>query len=406
MARPAFLVGPKLPRLARLLGVPIAEALGLCEFLWQAQYAKATEVVGDVIDAEINARWEGEPGRCVAAMLDDGVRLLDRAAGGVLSVHDFWDHAPDYVKERRKTELKRRAAGVTLSEIRAANGRLGAAVTNARRGKPSANPDAVADCNAASTPALADPVADAAQESGKPAANRRPPLPFPTLNGSSTKILPSPDGEGTDALPPKAPRRAPYSGAIGAFCRAWEARYPELAPACPTADDCKAVNAALRRFPPEERERIAEAYVADDELWLVTNAHRLGLLPKKLDALRRSLASPRAAVRDRSSGSALVGAHPASKEGPPSPPREFPPAPDGGGVWPAILERLRGVVDERDFDTWLRGTRQSGELNGALRVVVASDLFVEYVAREYGAAITEAASNLGVNAPIEYVTGR
>lgn len=101
----------------------------------------------------------------------------------------------------------------------------------------------------------------------------------------------------------------------------------------------------------------------------------------------------------------LVGAHPPSKEGPPSPPSAFAPAPAVGGVWPAILERLREVVDERDFDTWFRGTRQAGEVNGTLRVVVASELFREYVDSEYGDLIRDVAAEHGVDVPIEFVVG-
>ena len=88
----------------------------------------------------------------------------------------------------------------------------------------------------------------------------------------------------------------------------------------------------------------------------------------------------------------------------PAPAEQLEPPPPGGGVWPMVLEALRPRVDERDFETWFRGTRQVGELNGVLRVAVASSLFVAYVPCEYATAIDEACRACGVVVPVEYVT--
>ncbi len=60
-------------------------------------------------------------------------------------------------------------------------------------------------------------------------------------------------------------------------------------------------------------------------------------------------------------------------------------------------------MDERDFDTWFRPTRQVGELNGSLRVAVAP-LFRRYVPAEYDTAIEAACRACGVSVPVEYLT--
>jgi hypothetical protein len=145
VARPGLFTHRKLPRLARLAGIRAAEALGLLEFLWHAQYEACSEVVGDALDVETLARWEGEKGVLVLALVDSG--FVDANPDGTFSVHDFWDHAPDYVRKRAEREVDRKKRGVTLSEIRAESGRLGAKATNACRpeiGKHPANSRTVA----------------------------------------------------------------------------------------------------------------------------------------------------------------------------------------------------------------------------------------------------------------------
>jgi hypothetical protein len=131
MARLSLFTNRKLPRLARAAGVRIAEALGLLEFLWHAQHEACDETIGDALDVETLARWEGEPGKLVAALVE--ARFVDVREDGVHVVHDFWDHAPDFVRKRREREDARRARGLTLSEVRAAAGRRGAEAVRASR---------------------------------------------------------------------------------------------------------------------------------------------------------------------------------------------------------------------------------------------------------------------------------
>ena len=53
-------------------------------------------------------------------------------------------------------------------------------------------------------------------------------------------------------------------------------------------------------------------------------------------------------------------------------------------------------MDERDFDTWFRGTRQKLETTDAVYVLIGSPLFIDYIPREYGDQIAEAARLAGI----------
>ncbi len=64
--------------------------------------------------------------------------------------------------------------------------------------------------------------------------------------------------------------------------------------------------------------------------------------------------------------------------------------------WEKILEHLKSRVDERDFDTWFRGTRQKSETPEAINVLIGSPLFIDYIPSEYGDQIAEAARLAGI----------
>ena len=79
----------------------------------------------------------------------------------------------------------------------------------------------------------------------------------------------------------------PPVGGPPAYRAAWRERY-----GCdprPSRADAIAANQALRPFPPDQREAILRAFVADDDPWLVKMAHRLGLLASQLDRIRAGL---------------------------------------------------------------------------------------------------------------------
>lgn len=128
MARPGFTNHRKFRRLSRALGGE-ALARGSLELLWDTAYENGDDYIGQSDDVEAAARWNGEPGMLTRELLaagGDGNRgFIDEVSGrpGHYLIHDLYDHAPEYVRKRMSREAARRAAGTTISEIRAAAAR-------------------------------------------------------------------------------------------------------------------------------------------------------------------------------------------------------------------------------------------------------------------------------------------
>ena len=125
MARPGLTKHRKFLRLARAVGnVPLA--LGCLEMIWSQCYENGEDYLGDAVDVESAAQWLGTPGALCSSLLAAGgdgnsgfiEEIEDRP--GHFRCHDLYDHAPEYVRKRMDRENARRAAGVTLREVRAA----------------------------------------------------------------------------------------------------------------------------------------------------------------------------------------------------------------------------------------------------------------------------------------------
>lgn len=106
MPRPTLYDHPKFHRLVYVLQIPEPQALGLLEYMWRVAYASGNAVIGDELDVEIAAKWWGERGVFCRAVVSVG--LLDALDDGKFAVHDLEHHAPAYVRDRRRKELKRR----------------------------------------------------------------------------------------------------------------------------------------------------------------------------------------------------------------------------------------------------------------------------------------------------------
>lgn len=105
MGRPGLTQNKKFRRLALEIGGN-AIARGHLELLWDSAYEAGDETVGDVVDVELASDWKGVPGALAGAMFKTG--FLDER-NGVYSIHDFWHHAPAYVRKRRTRENERRS---------------------------------------------------------------------------------------------------------------------------------------------------------------------------------------------------------------------------------------------------------------------------------------------------------
>lgn len=137
MARPQLFTSRKFLRLCAILKMPKAHVLGHLEFLWQSGYRSASEVIGDSIDVELAAEWEGESGSLADALLS--VEFIDDDGNGNYSIHDFWTHCPKYVRERARTEDRLRQEGTSISEIRRVAGLRGVEAKQAKYKQAEAN---------------------------------------------------------------------------------------------------------------------------------------------------------------------------------------------------------------------------------------------------------------------------
>ena len=130
MARFGLLSHRKFLRLARLLaphcqlGGEVA-AMGVLELLWYSAYESASDDVGTPDDLAGSCRWPLDPLILTSALVESGFVDLQNDTGR-LTIHDLWQHAPPAVREKAEREAKRTAMGLTLSQVRAEAGRLGA----------------------------------------------------------------------------------------------------------------------------------------------------------------------------------------------------------------------------------------------------------------------------------------
>lgn len=97
MARLSLDNSLKFKKLVRRIALARPFVRGLLETFWDSAHARGSAIVGSEEDVEIASEWPGEPGAWFAALRDGGwvepVRELWK-------IHDYWQHAPDYVVRR------------------------------------------------------------------------------------------------------------------------------------------------------------------------------------------------------------------------------------------------------------------------------------------------------------------
>ena len=98
----------KVKRLKRALEIPLYQAIGILETLFQVTAQSADDgAIGRYSNSDIaiELEWPGDPDALIAALLESG--WLDKAEVGRLTVHDWADHCPDFIKDRlRKRNQK------------------------------------------------------------------------------------------------------------------------------------------------------------------------------------------------------------------------------------------------------------------------------------------------------------
>ena len=64
-------------------------------------------------------------------------------------------------------------------------------------------------------------------------------------------------------------------------------------------------------------------------------------------------------------------------------------------AWEKIMEHLKSRIDERDFETWFRDTKQRHETHEMISVQVSSPLYVSWMSENFASQITDAAQLAG-----------
>lgn len=127
MARRTLMRHPKFKRLWRELKISPALARGLLEQMWDCCHDASDPVFHSWRDCEAAAEWSGQARRWVNKLIE--LRLLDAGEAGSLTVHDYWEHCPDYVHKRyRRRQLTEEANG-------------GQRRTMAAKGRPDPDPE-------------------------------------------------------------------------------------------------------------------------------------------------------------------------------------------------------------------------------------------------------------------------
>lgn len=94
---------PKVAQLERALGCGRSRTVGTLELFWLFTMEQAP--AGDVgkwsdDDIEAACDWDGDPGALIAALVES--RWVDECERFRLVVHDWPEHAPEFLKKRAK----------------------------------------------------------------------------------------------------------------------------------------------------------------------------------------------------------------------------------------------------------------------------------------------------------------
>lgn len=114
MARQTLDTCPKYKMLVRRLNIPRPYVRGLLELLWDSCHASGVIEFPSADHVEAAAEWPGEPGELFRQLVDTG--FLDDMGDGRSRVHDYWDHAPDYVVSRKRMEDQRKKRGAQMRD--------------------------------------------------------------------------------------------------------------------------------------------------------------------------------------------------------------------------------------------------------------------------------------------------
>lgn len=114
MARPTLYKHPKFLRVCHMTKSPEPLIVGCLTLLWETGWQSGDPIIGDDLAVELAAKWPGEPGKFFDAVLNAGGRgktgFIEEVPDqpGIYQIHDFLDHAPDFVFGRAEKEEERK----------------------------------------------------------------------------------------------------------------------------------------------------------------------------------------------------------------------------------------------------------------------------------------------------------
>ncbi len=111
MARPGLDKNVKFKLLVRALNLPKPYVRGLLETMWDVAHESGNPILGSPAAVEAAAEWPGESGQFFAAASRRDCAFVDEVVLGVWAIHDYWHHAPEYVKGRQRKEEQRKKSG-------------------------------------------------------------------------------------------------------------------------------------------------------------------------------------------------------------------------------------------------------------------------------------------------------
>ena len=98
MAKADLTLNPKFRLLTYLVKEPTPHVVGHLEMMWAGAHTALSPIFRNAQEVEAAAEWDGEVGAWARAVVD--TRFLDLNEDGTYAVHNFWDHAPQWVKQR------------------------------------------------------------------------------------------------------------------------------------------------------------------------------------------------------------------------------------------------------------------------------------------------------------------
>lgn len=122
MAKSSLTGSMKFKALVRTLGIPAPHVLGHLEFMWKPAYESGNPTFRSHEMIELAAEWSGEPGVFAKAVCDPAHNFVDARKNDQFEIHDFYEHAPDYVKKRIEREKQRKRNVVKRRSVKTYSG--------------------------------------------------------------------------------------------------------------------------------------------------------------------------------------------------------------------------------------------------------------------------------------------